>query len=107
MMRARLAGVLGAALLVLGASSIARADDDDPNAWHVTFTPYLWAAGIYGDVTVKGVDTHPDASFLDLLDSTDTLFGLQGHLEVARGRFGVYGDFFYVRTKVELSLIHI
>jgi len=100
-MRARLAGVLGAALLVLATTSIARADEDDPNAWHLAFTPYFWAAGMYGDVTVKGVNAQPDASFLDLLDDTDTLVGLQGHLEVTRGRFGVYGDFFYVRTKVE------
>lgn len=101
MMRARLAGLLGAALLVLGAASPARAEEDDPSAWHLAFTPYVWAAGIEGDVTVKGVTAHPDASFVDLLDTTDTLFGLQGHLEVTRGRFGVYGDFFYVRTKVE------
>ena len=101
MMRARLAGVLGAALLVLATTSIARADEDDPNAWHLAFTPYFWAAGMYGDVTVKGVNAQPDASFIDLLDDTDTLVGLQGHLEVTRGRFGVYGDFFYVRTKVE------
>ena len=101
MMRARLAGVFGAALLVLATTSIARADEDDPNAWHLAFTPYFWAAGMYGDVTVKGVNAQPDASFIDLLDDTDTLVGLQGHLEVTRGRFGVYGDFFYVRTKVE------
>ena len=53
--------------------------DDDPNAWHVTFTPYLWAAGLYGDVTVRGVDATLDASFVDLLEATDTLVGLQGH----------------------------
>jgi hypothetical protein len=100
-MRARLAGVLGAGLLILAAASNARADDDDPNAWHLTFTPYLWTAGIDGDVTVKGVNAQPDATFIDLLDKTDTLVGLEGHLELTRGRFGVYTDFFYVRTTVD------
>src|SRR5262245_22024120 len=98
---ARLAMVLGAGLLVLTTASIARAEDDDPNAWHVTVIPYLWAAGLYGDITVHGVSAHLDASFADLLDHTDTLVGLQGHLELTRGPLGVYGDFFYVKTKVE------
>jgi hypothetical protein len=100
-MRARLTVVLGAALLVALSASGTWAEDEDPNAWHVTFTPYFWATGLYGDVTVHGADAHLDASFVDLLDNTDTLVGLQGHLEVSRGRFGVYGDFFYVRTTVE------
>ena len=100
-MRARLAGVLAAGLLVVATASIARADDDDPTAWHATFTPYFWAAGLYGDVTVRGVSANLDASFLDILDNTDTLVGLQGHLEVTRGRWGAYGDVFYVKTKVE------
>jgi hypothetical protein len=100
-MRARLAVVLGAGLLVVATASIARADDDDPGAWHVTFTPSFWAAGLYGDVTVRGVNANLDASFLDILDNTDTLVGLQGHLEVTRGRWGAYGDLFYRKTKVE------
>ena len=101
MMRLRLAVVLAIGLLVAATASIARADDDDPNAWHLTFTPYFWAAGLYGDVTVRGVDASLDDSFLDIADKTDTLVGLQGHVEVSRGRLGVYGDFFYVKTKVE------
>ena len=57
MMRLRLAVVLGVGLLVAATASIARAaEEDDPNAWHLTFTPYLWAAGLYGDVTVRGVN---------------------------------------------------
>jgi len=98
---ARLAVVLGAGLLILSTVSVARAEDDDPNAWHVTVIPYLWAAGLYGDVTVHGASATLDASFVDLLEHTDSLVGLQGHLELTRGPLGVYGDFFYVKTKVE------
>jgi hypothetical protein len=93
--------MLAAGLLVLATASMARAADEDPTAVHVTITPYVWAAGIYGDVTVRGVDASPSASFLDILENTDSLVGLQGHLEVTRGRFGVFGDVFYVKTKVE------
>jgi hypothetical protein len=99
--RARLAVMLGAGLLVAATVSIARAEDDDPTAWHVTFAPYAWAPGFYGDVSVQGRDAKLDASFRDTLENTDTLVGLQGHLEVTRGRWGVYGDILYLKTKVK------
>ena len=101
MTRARLALVLAAGLLLVELPSIARAQDDDPTAWHVTLTPYVWAAGIYGDVTVRGLNTEVSSSFIDLLEETDSLVGLQGHLEVTRGPLGAFGDVFYVKTKVD------
>jgi hypothetical protein len=100
-MRARLVGMLVAILLAAGTVSGARAADEDPDAWHVTVTPYVWATGLYGDVTIRGRSTELDASFVDLLDQTDTLVGLAGRLEVTRGRFGVFGDFFYTKVEVE------
>jgi hypothetical protein len=95
--------MLAVGLLVAGTASVARAadPDPDPNAWHVRITPYAWAVGLYGDVTVRGQSADVDASFLDLLDKTDTLVGLAGRLEVTKGRFGVFGDFFYAKTEVE------
>jgi hypothetical protein len=100
-MKARVAGMLAVALLLAGTASVARAADDDPDAWHVRITPYAWAPGIHGDVTVRGVNSEVDASFLDLLDETDTLTGLAGRLEVTKGRFGVFGDIFYAKTKID------
>lgn len=100
-MRARQVVMLLVGLLVGGTASAARAADEDPNAWHVTVTPYAWAPGIYGDVTVRGVSAEVDTSFLDLLDKTDTLVGLDARLEVTRGRFGVFGDAFYTKAEVE------
>ena len=100
-MRARPVVMLLVGLLVGGTVSAARAADEDPDAWHVTVTPYAWAPGIYGDVTVRGVTAEVDASFLDLLDKTDTLVGLDARLEVTRGRFGVFGDIFYTKTEIE------
>lgn len=100
-MRARLAAGLATGLLIVATTSIARAGDDDPTAWHLTVTPYAWAPGLYGDVTVRGRDATLDASFVDILDRTDTLVGLQGHLEITRGPLGVYGDVLYLKTKVE------
>ena len=100
-MKARVVGMLAMALLTCATASVARAADEDPDAWHVTLTPYAWAPGLYGDVTILGRDATLDASFLDILENTDTVVGLAGRLEVTRGRFGVFGDAFYTKTSVQ------
>lgn len=101
MLSPRLVAMVTAGLLVMGIAPAGRAADEDPDAWHVTITPYAWAPGVYGDVTVRGVNAELDEGFLDLLDKTDTLVGLAGRLEVTRGRFGVFGDIFYSKMEVE------
>ncbi len=88
-------------LAVSTAGTTAFAADGDPASWQVTVTPYIWAAGLSGDLTVRGVTASADASFIDILDNTDSLIGLQGHLEVTRGRFGAFADVFYVKLGVD------
>jgi hypothetical protein len=87
--------------LVIATVSIARAADEDPTAVHVRITPYVWAAGLYGDVTVRGRDAEVDASFIDIIENSDSLVGFQGQLEVTRGRFGVFGNAYYAKVTVE------
>ena len=100
MTRARLLAMLVVGLLAVGIAAPAWAVDEDPDAWHVTVIPYVWAAGLYGDVTVRGLNAELDQSFLDTIEESDLLLGLQGHLLVTRGRIGVFGDLTYVKTKV-------
>jgi hypothetical protein len=84
----------------VGAGAPARAGEADPDGWQVTVIPYVWAAGLYGDVTVRGVTASPDASFLDVLESSDSLVGLQGHVAVTRGRFTGFADALYLKLRV-------
>jgi hypothetical protein len=99
--KAQLWRVLAVGLLVVGSASLTQAADEDPDAWHVTFTPYAWAPGLYGDVTVRARDAELDANFIDILDNTETVVGLAGRLEVTRGRFGIFGDAFYTKASVD------
>lgn len=68
--RVALGVLMGLALLSSGAPVPAWAAEADEPGWRAVFTPYLWAAGITGDVMVRGVSAAPDASFLDILDKT-------------------------------------
>ena len=58
----------------------------DSDEWQFSITPYLWAVGLNGDMTVKGVDSDVDVSFSDILTNLD--IALEAHFEVWKGRWG-------------------
>lgn len=85
---------------LLGASSSwaqspppdAAAPDD---AWHFAVAPYFWMAGLDGEISVRGApEVSVDASFSDILENFD--FGLLGHFEARRNRWGFGTDLIYL-----------
>ena len=91
--------LFGLALLVAvlaGASTQAEERTSHVDGWEFTFAPYLWMAGLDGDVTVKGTKSSVDADFGDILDNLDT--GAQGYFELRNDNWGVYGDFMYIKV---------
>lgn len=87
-----LAGALG---ILLGTSG-AFAQESGTGDVQVSATTYLWAAGIHGDVTVRGQSASIDASFIDTVKEADSILGFQGHLEVRRDRLGGFLDVTYL-----------
>ena len=66
-----------AAGLVLAAGLAASAAA--PEGWRFELTPYLWAAGLEGDVTINGHEAEFEKEFSDLFDMLDiggSLFGV-------------------------------
>lgn len=53
----------------------------------VAFTPYVWLTSINGTMGVRGVSADVDASFLDILDKSESIIGLMGALDVEVDRF--------------------
>lgn len=77
------------------------ADDVPTNseAWEFTIIPYLWAAGIDGDVTVKGIKTSTDLSFSDIFENLD--FGGMARFEATKGRWGLFFDPTYMKLSAD------
>jgi len=48
-----------------------------------------------GNLTVKGREAPVDLSFIDILQDSSSIIGLEGRLGVRKGRFGVYVDGLY------------
>jgi hypothetical protein len=83
--------------MIVAVWTSAAAAADEPPAWHVDVTPYVWAAGIYGDVGVGRQTAHMSASFVDILENSDSLIGLQGRVAVSRGPWGGFVDGTYIK----------
>ena len=85
--------------LVLGTAAPVRAQAR-PNLamdgqWHFVVAPYMWFAGINGDVSVKGLAAVPiDESFSDIFENFH--FGALAHFEGRKDRWGVATDVMYL-----------
>ena len=92
-------------LMFLLASPLAYAKEatSGDDAWQFHVIPYLWMAGISGDVTVKGSRASVDESFSEILKNLDFAGFL--HLEAAKGKWALFGDGTYVKLSVDRTLI--
>jgi hypothetical protein len=71
--------------------------------WEVAFTPYLWLAGIKGDIAIPRNDSEAevDRSFGDILG--DLKFALMGTLDVRYRRFIVHTDLIYMNLGADIK----
>ena len=60
--------------------------------WTVRFTPYGWLTSLNGTQTVRGRSVKVDASFIDIVEKSDSLLALMGNVEARNGPFALYGD---------------
>jgi hypothetical protein len=103
--RARLFLALLSLPLCLGAAQAAdlqpaRVADAAPG-WTFRVTPYGWFTAMKGTQTVRGRSVDVDASFIDIVEKSDTLVGLMADFEARYGRWALIGD--AVWTKVGLG----
>jgi opacity protein-like surface antigen len=72
------------------------APDDGSDEWDVAFTPYVWLAGIKGNIAIPRNDSEADVdkSFADILG--DLKFAFMGTLDVEYRRFIVHTDLVFL-----------
>jgi hypothetical protein len=72
-----------------------------PPGWTYRFVPYGWLTSMRGTQTVRGRSTKVDASFIDIVEKSDTLVALMGTFEARNGPFALYGDLVWSKVGVE------
>jgi opacity protein-like surface antigen len=68
-----------------------------PSQWEFRFTPYAWATSVVGESTVRGQTLDVDASFLDVVEESESIAALMGYFEARRGRLALYSDLVWSR----------
>lgn len=66
-------------------------------------TPYAWLTGFDGSVNARGVESDLDLSFRDVLESTDSVVGLMGTLDMTAERFVAQLSGAYAEARQESS----
>jgi hypothetical protein len=96
-----------------GASPVVEATDrvrpksapPDPDAWRLQATAYGWLMGVSGSMTARGQTVDVNASFLQIVDKSDSLAAFMGYFEADKGRVGFYTDFVWTRLGFDKSTV--
>ncbi len=64
------------------------------NLWHISASPYLWMAGLNGNLSIAGHEAAVHQSFGDIFSNLK--FGVMGLTEVRRGQIGILTDLLFV-----------
>ena len=92
--------LLGFAGPAAAADLLAPVEVTTESGWTFSFVPYLWAAGLEGDIAVSGLPSvEVDASFLDIIKHFD--FGFMGVGEARYGNLGFVSDFMYIKLSAD------
>jgi hypothetical protein len=67
----------------------------DLGPWRFNAAAYGWLINVSGNVTAHGQTVDTNASFIDLVQKSQSLGGLMGYFEADKGEAGVYVDFVY------------
>jgi hypothetical protein len=67
----------------------------DPDPWRFNAAAYGWLINVSGSVTAHGQTVDTNASFIDLVQKSQSLGGLMGYFEADKGKAGMYVDFVY------------
>src|SRR5215213_5626903 len=78
---------------------------ETPSAWSFRFVPYGWLTAIKGTQTIRGRSAKVDASFIDIVEKSDSIVALMGDFEARYGRFALYGDLVWMKLGVDRSNI--
>ncbi|HET9396606.1 MAG TPA: hypothetical protein VFO36_11155 [Nitrospiraceae bacterium] len=93
---------------VASAASLATIQAGSPDSegdWNVSFTPYLWVAGVSGDLKIPraGTSVEIDRSFSDILGNLK--FAFMGSLDVEYKRVVVIADAIYLNASAKAENI--
>ncbi|SEN84776.1 hypothetical protein SAMN02990966_00278 [Rhodospirillales bacterium URHD0017] len=75
----------------------------DPEAWRFRAALYGWAPSMSGSLTARGQTVDVNASFIQILQKSDSLIGFMGYFEANKGPVGLYTDLVWAKLGFDHS----
>ena len=75
----------------------------DPDAWRFRVALYGWAPSVAGSLTARGQTVDVNASFIQILQKSDSLIGYMGYFEADKGKVGFYLDTVWAKLGFDSS----
>ena len=97
MPRKKLLAAFTAICMSVGTVSARAEPLPDPEPWRFNFAGYAWLMSVSGTATVRNQTIDTNASFIDLVQKSDSLAGLMAYFEADKGRAGLYTDFVFTK----------
>ncbi len=91
----RLLRLIAATGLLIGLPSATRAADGEEDKWQLITAPFLWAAGIDGNVTLRGITSDISIGFDQIKDHLEGAF--MTYVELRKEKFGFYANPMYLK----------
>jgi hypothetical protein len=79
---------------------------DNAEPWHFRAATYGWLMSVGGTVTAKGHVVDVNASFIDLVQKSDSVIGYMGYFEANKGQVGFFADAVFVRLGFSSSALN-
>jgi hypothetical protein len=88
-----------------GEPAAAVATISSSDTWRFQAATYGWLMSVSGSTTSHGQTFDTNASFIDLLQKSDSLIGFMGYLEADKGPVGFYTDLVFTRMGFAASQV--
>ena len=87
--------ILAATALLMGWQITVQAAADEEERWRFITAPHVWAAGMEGDITVRGITADVDIGFDEILDHLEGSF--MAYMELRKEKFGFFASPLYMK----------
>ena len=76
--------------------------------WRIKATPYMWALGTNGSLTVRNETVGADTTLIDAMTRSSAFpIAFMGRIDANNGRWSAYGDFAFVRLRFADSFLNL
>lgn len=87
--------------VVQPAEATPAAPANEDTGWRFNLSFYMWLPGVSGDVGAGPFTADVDADFIDVVEDSDSVFGLSGRFAVEKGPWGGFVNGTYMQVGVD------